>query len=247
MISPLHTLWRRLPCQRLARLPHGSLGSCIYILAVLILTSCSSASTPTARATSTLQATSTTAGAVTPRATATGTAGPAPVTGPLAPPPQNCALTPPPQTQHLDRLGDNTNVQLEGGGPFWVYGFYYQSVLHLGSENTAWPGTKMVVEVGPNYDQPVTLQLWNQETGALAWWTDGQTPPGAATQTLVLDPQTDLNDVGTVPGVPDIPHGPPDAGWKEWGLFPLFEAAGCYALEVSWAGGSWQSIIAVGS
>lgn len=247
MISPIHAGMRRNPCPRLARLPQVSFVGCVCMLAALLLASCASASPPTARATVTLQATSTLAGAVTPRATASGAAGPAPVTGPLAPPPQNCALMPPPQTKHLDSLGANSNVQLVGGGPFWIYGFYYASVLHLGSGNTAWPITKMVVEVGPSYMQSVTLQLWNQQTGTLAWWTDGGTPPGAATQTLVLDPQTDLEDVGAVPGVPDIPHGSPDPGWSEWGLFPLFEAAGCYALEVSWAGGSWESVFAVGN
>lgn len=235
MIAPRHPLWKQVSFSGFA---------CVW--AALLIVGCSSA-VPTAQATATLRATSTTAGAVTPRATATGTTGPLPVTEPLAPPPQNCALTPPPQTQHLDRLGLNSDVQLIGGGPFWFYSFYYSSVLDVGSGNREWPMTKMVVEVGPNYNLPVTLQLWNQQTGALAWWTDGGTPPGAATQTLVLDPQMDLEDVGTMPGVPDIPHGAPSPGWKEWGLFPLFGAAGCYTLEVSWAGGSWQSVFAVGS
>jgi len=27
----------------------------------------------------------------------------------------------------------------------------------------------------------------------------------------------------------------------------MFSVAGCYELEVSWAGGSWQSVFAVGS
>lgn len=106
--------------------------------------------------------------------------------------------------------------------------------------------TKWVVEVGPNYSLPVTLRLQNIQTKKLAWWTDAQTPPRAATQTLILDPQTDIRDVGSVPGVPDVPHGP-SGSYSEWGLFPVFFAAGCYSLEVSWSGGSWQSIIAVGS
>ena len=248
MLSPIHSHLRWIPGQRPVCLPQASFVGCVCLLAALVLASCASASPPTAKATSTLQPTSTLAGAVTPRATASGTAGPMPVTGLLAPPPQNCALTPPPQTKQLGRLGLNSNVQLQGGGPFWIYGGFYQSVLHLGpTDYGAWPITKMVVEVGPDYAQPVTLQLWNQETGALAWWTDGGTPPGAATQTLVLDPQMDREDVGTVPGVPDIPHGAPEPDWKEWGVFPLFEAAGCYALEVSWAGGSWQAVFAVGN
>jgi hypothetical protein len=218
-------------------LEQGFLGIGACLLVLLVLAGCASASAPTGPSSSTSGATS------------TPTAGLSLVTGPLAPPPQNCALKmPPPQTRHLDSLGGNSNVQLVGGGVFWLYGGSYQGVLHLGPTGyTDWPLWKWVVEVGPNYTQPVTLRLRNEQTGALAWWTDAGMPPGAATQTLVLDPQTDLEDVGSVPGVPDIPHGSPDPGWKEWGLFPLFSAAGCYALEVSWASGSWQSVIAVGN
>jgi hypothetical protein len=137
-------------------------------------------------------------------------------------------------------------VQLVGGGPFWLWGTL--DTIHLASIGTdKWPIDKIVVEVGPDYDQSVTLRLRNQQTDTLAWWTDGETPPGAATQVLVLDPQTDNESVGNIPGVPNIPHGSPGAGWKEWGTFPLFTSAGCYALEVSWAGGFWQSVFAVGN
>lgn len=216
-------------------------GVCGLVLLVL-LAGCSFASAPSTRATPTA------ASSITPGATSTTTGYPSPVTGPLAPAPQNCVITPPPQTKHLDSLGGNSDVQLVGGGVFWIYDGSYQSILHLGATGyMGWPLWKWVVEVGPNYLQPVTLRLRNEQTGALAWWTDGNTPPGTATQTLVLDPRTDLEDVGSVPGVPDIPHGPPDPGWSEWGLFPLFSSAGCYALEVSWSGGSWQSVFAVGN
>ena len=171
-----------------------------------------------------------------------------PITTPLAPPPHDCDIKPPTQQKHLNSFGDNTNVQLVGGGVFWFYGMYYASVLHLSQPGSdqRWPMTKWVVEVGPNYALPVTLRLRNSQTNTLAWWTDGQAPPAAATQTLILNPLTSTNDVGSVPGVPDIPHGPSGPGWVEWGLFPVFFAAGCYALEVSWSGGSWQSIMAVG-
>ncbi len=237
-------LFRRL-FPRLTHLPLVSLGSCVCLLAGLLLTSCSSASTVNSHVTPT----ATTASTVISHVTPTATTGPVPVTTPLAPPPQQCALRPPPQVQHLDHLGDNTDVRLVGGGPFWIYGTYYPSVLHMAQLGgpQQWPMTKMVVEVGPNYDQPVTLRLREMQTGALAWWTDGQMPPGAATHTLVLNPQTDGGDVGAVPGLPDIPHGSSAPGWKEWGIFPLFSVAGCYALEVSWSGGSWQSSFAVGN
>jgi hypothetical protein len=214
----------------LPRLTHSqvSLGSSLCLLVVLLLTSCSSASM-----------------VVSPPTTATG---PAPVTTPLAPPPQDCIVRHPPQQQHLDTLGANSNVQLVGGGPFWFYGSGPPTVLHLAQGSSQqWSELKFVVEVGWNYDQPVTLRLQNTKTEVLAWWTDGQIPPGASVQTLVLNPLTDTEDVGIVPGLPDVPHGSPELGWKEWGLFPLFSVAGCYTLEVNWLGGSWQSSFAVGN
>ncbi len=171
---------------RLTHLPVLSLGSCVCLLAGLLLTGCSSAST------------------VISRVTPTATTGLVPVSTPLASPPPQCTLKPPPQVQHLAYLGDNTDVLLVGGGSFWVYGIFYPSVLHMAQSGGSpqWPMTKMVVEVGPNYDQPVTLRLREMRTGALAWWTDGQTPPTAATHVLVLNPQTVGEDVGAVPGLP---------------------------------------------
>jgi hypothetical protein len=148
--------------------------------------------------------------------------------------------------QHLAHLGANSNVELVGSEPFWIYAGSYQSVLHLGpTRYGAWPQWKWVVEVGPSYTESVTLRLQNQTTGALACWTDAQTPPNTATKTLVLDPQTE--DLGVISHEPDRPHGPPEPGWKEWGIFPLFQNAGCYTLEVSWRGGAWQSVFAVGN
>lgn len=223
----------------------GALGRCVSLLVVLLLAGCASASTGIAQATPTVRAVSTVKSQATPP---TATAGPSPVTRPLAAPPQNCPLKSPPQEMHLDSLGMNNNVRLIGGGRFWIYDFFYQSVVHMGQFNyQQWPMLKIVVEVGPNYDQPVTLRLQNRETGALVWWTDAQTPPQAATQVLVLNPQTDTEDVGSVPGVPDVPHGSPRDGWKEWGIFPVFSVAGCYTLQASWSGGSWQSTFAVGN
>jgi hypothetical protein len=210
------------------------------MLVFALLTSCAFSGAAATRATPT-----TTAGR---SPTPTATVLPAPVLTPLAAPPQHCAVTPPPQRLTVAQLGLNANAQLVGGGAFWIFGGYYQSILHLGQYGpSVWPVTKMVVEVGPNYTQPVTLQLRDLRTGTLAWWTNGQTPPGSATRTLVLDPHMDTADVGSVPGVPDVPHGEASPGWYEWGAFPLFEIAGCYELSASWTGGSWQSIFAVGS
>ncbi len=227
--------------------------SCACLLAALLFISCSSPSTSIANATSTATLGSSHSTPTAPtsisEAASTVITSLAPVTTPLALPPQDCAIKPLPQQRNLDSLGSNTNVRLVGGGVFWIYGSFYSSVLHLSQFgfDQRWPMTKWVVEVGPNYALPVTLRLRNTQTKTLAWWTDGQTPPRAATQTLVLNPLTETEDVGSVPGVPDIPHGLSGPGWSEWGLFPVFSAAGCYSLEVSWSGGSWQNTIAVGS
>lgn len=224
------SLWR--PHQ-----PRISLVSSVCLLAVLFLTGCSAASksAPSATLTHTPSASSPTT-----------VAGPEPVTAALAAPPQNCAPTLPPHKLTLAQLGANANVQLVGGGVFWIYRAYYQSVLHVGQAGSIeWPGTKMVVEVGPDYGQPVTLELQNLDTGTLAWWS--ATPPQPATQSLVLDPQLDSEDVGPVSWLAAVPHGGSGSGWKEWGIFPLFSVAGCYRLKASWAGGSWQSVMAVGS
>ena len=228
--------------------------SCACVLSALLLLSCSSPSAGTSNVSSTAapggsHIPPTTPTSI-PQAPPTVITSLAPVRTPLAPPPQNCATKPPPQQKHLDSLGANSNVSLIGGGAFWFYGIFYSSVLNLGvsSADQRWPMTKWVVEVGPNYTLPVMLRLQDMQTKALAWWTDGQTPPRAATQVLILNPLTDdTQDVGSVPGVPDVPHGPAGSGWWEWGVFPVFSAAGCHALEVSWSGGSWQSIMAVGS
>src|SRR5690242_2136956 len=187
--------------------------SCVCLLIALLFISCSSPDTGIPNATATRASGSplgTPAEPTTtsiPQATPTVITNLAPVKTHLAPPPQNCAIKPPPQQQHVDALGSNSNVQLVGGGAFWFYGSFYTNVLSL-DFNQGWPMTKLVVEVGPNYSLPVTLRLQNMQTKQLAWWTDAQTPPRAAAQTLILDPATDIRDLGSVPGVPNVPHGP---------------------------------------
>ncbi len=226
MISFIQTHVPQTPCRWLTWRPRLSLVSGACLLAVLLLTSCSAASTSTPH---TLHATPTPT-----------VAGPTPVTAALAPPPQNCAITPPPREQSFGSSG-----QLVGGGEFWVRAGY-MPILSLGPTGyQEWPQWKWVVEVGPNSAQPVTLDLRNLQTGALAWWS--VTPPHPATQSLVLDPQLDTEDVGAVSWLAAVPHGESAPGWKEWGIFPVFSVAGCYALEARWAGGSWRSVIAVGN
>jgi hypothetical protein len=247
MISTLQQLVRQALRLGWRCAPLGPFGGCMALVAVLLLVSCASGETAVAGTTPTSLATP--MATLRPSPTPATRGLPPPVLTPLAAPPQDCAHTAPPHTMTVAQLGANTNAQLVGGGAFWIYGGFYQNVVHLGQfgGDPHWPIDKVVVEVGPNYDQPVTLRLRELRTGTLAWWTDGQTPPGAATQTLTLDPQQDTESVGNIPGLPDIPHGEVSPGWREWGTFPMFSVAGCYVWEVSWSGGSWQSVIAVGN
>lgn len=247
MIAPVWAGSSEAAC-RLARRPrHTSIRLVTTLGALLVaapLASCAPAGTTTPRATTTPARV-----VITPTSTGpTSVLGtPSPAAAALAAPPTNCAFVDPPQTVTVAQLGPNANAHLVGGGYFWIFGVYYQREIHLGQAGSPpWPIDKMVVEVGPSYTQPVTLKLRNLATGALAWWTDGSGPPGAATQTLILDPQTDTESVGQLPGVPDVPHGQVSSDWHEWGIFPLFTVAGCYSLKASWSGGSWRSVFAVG-
>ncbi len=209
----------------------------ILLLVALLLVGCSSVANPTLS--------NATPARTLPPAT---TGGPMPITTPLAAPPNNCTIKSPPAKRHLDSLGANFNVDLIGGGPFWFYGVFYRNSFSITpSDQPQWPMLKIVVEVGPDYAQPVTLHLRNMQTGELVWWTDGQAPPGASTQTLVLDPTKNTESVGSVPGVANVPHGEVSPGWKEWGIFPVFSVAGCYQFDASWSGGSWQSVVSVGA
>src|SRR5215467_12909798 len=103
----------------LPRLAHRSPvagGGGVCLLAVLLLTSCSSASPVTFHATSTATTKSPTISQATPPVIP----GLAPVMTKLSAPPQQCVLRPPPQVLRLDHLGSNSDVHLVGGGPFWI-------------------------------------------------------------------------------------------------------------------------------
>jgi hypothetical protein len=131
--------------------------------------------------------------------------------------------------------------RLYGTSPVWTGPLADTVILvnNAGSGDNPWPGTKIIWEVGPNYTQPVTVVATNLATGQLAWWGRGSQPPDAPE--LILYPN---------PGSPEY-HGSPGpgwpvAGWSEYGSFVYFSAAGCYAMEVVWATGSWRVNFAVG-
>ena len=204
-----------------------------FLLALLLLGGCGSGQPTTSR-----QATATLPGvpAATPLPTGTATpgAGPTPVAGLLDPAPTNCPIIAPPQMIQV------SGIELAGSSPVWIRGGYSPSTLHLNQIGyTPWPGTKIIWEIGPNYSQAVMVQVKNLQTGALAWWGQGDRPPGAG-QTLILDPNHPSGSD------PYSDHGAGPGGLHEWGTYVYLLAAGCYALQVSWPGGQWRGVFAAG-
>lgn len=173
-------------------------------------------------------------------------AGPSPVAGVLAPVPTACPSSPSLQTRGFPQFsGFSGPVTFSGQAPVWVATPYLPTTpVHLDDQGyTAWPGTKIVWEVGPSFAQPVRVTITNMATGQLAWWGEGGDPAqsgGTPAQTLVLDP------ANADPSAPAVSHGSPEAGWNEWGSFVYLPDAACYTLTASWAGGQWGWVFAAG-
>jgi hypothetical protein len=105
----------------------------------------------------------------------------------------------------------------------------------------SYPGTKFLWEVGPNFTQPVRLEVTNLGTGEGGWWGQNGTPE---TPYLILDPSgigPTYAELHTSPG-----PGYPVPGWREYGSYLIIMQAGCYALQVTWPGGSWRLTFAAG-
>jgi hypothetical protein len=228
-------------CARRAaeRLRHGGVRCALLWSALLLLSSCvpgqaTTLATPTATATLTPTPA--------PFPTPTPEALPTPVATLLASAPTNCPSAPPLQTMTFAQFGGfRGSVTFHGDPPVWIPDGYFPTVLHLNSLGyDPWPGTKIVWEVGPNYPGAAIVEVTNLTTGHLAWWGQGgpiaQSLYGAA-QALLLDPHT----TG-----PAAYHGPPEAGWNEYGSFVYLLQAGCYALDATWPGGHWRAIFAAG-
>jgi hypothetical protein len=201
----------------------------ILCAALLLLSACAPGG-PTARATPT----------ATP--TATQVPLPSPVAGLLDPPPTNCPASPPLQTLSFASFGGYIPpVVFHGSGPVWLGEYNLAgATLNLDFQGpTPWPGTKILWEVGPNYQQPVTITVTNLATSQLAYWSHDNPPPQSVTTALVLDPQHPTVGVGH-------DHGAPEPGWHEWGSLLYILSAGCYEARVTWQGGSWGAIFAAG-
>jgi hypothetical protein len=199
------------------------------LVGVLILTGCSLPGVTTRR---------TPAPTVIATPTCTPVPGPCPVAGFLDPPPQHCPASPPLQV-----------LTSSGGGPFYgqspVWGggpVPPGATLHVEDDTPlAWPGDKMIWEVGPNYTQRVTVEVTNLATGERAWWGIGSPNPPES-QTLTLDPNT--TGPARYHGSPG--SGYPVAGWSEYGTVLYILAAGCYTMTAIWPEGSWSRTFAAG-
>jgi hypothetical protein len=173
--------------------------------------------------------------------TCTADLGPCRVTGLLDPPPQTCPASPALDTLDLAHFGSFVGgVQLVGHTPAWIPRPYLGGStvpITINVEQNGYaplPGTKIIWEVGPNYTQPVSVQLIDLRTGVPAWWS---LDAAHLTKTFVLDPAVNQGETH---------HRSPEPGWQEWGSDVTIAKAGCYSLQVTWPGGSWRAIIAAG-
>jgi hypothetical protein len=161
---------------------------------------------------------------------------PFPLTAPLDPPPTTCPTAPPLQTHDFRQRGNFSGpVRFFGAAPIWIPDEYFpHGTIHLESRSEAidYPGLKILWEmaVGPTGVTSATVRATNISSGAFGWWGNGNTNP----YTVMFHIQGGID------------HGEVDTGWHKWGSLLFIPAAGCYALDVSWAGGSWRTIFAAG-
>src|SRR5258706_16345215 len=153
----------------------------------------------------------------------------------LDPPPTTCPTAPP--GQHIDfmQFGSFSGpVRFFGAAPVWIPNeFFPHGTIHMESRSLEvidYPGLKILweVQVGPNGMPSVNVRATNLNTGVLAWWGNGN----HYVNTVVFHIQGGID------------HGEVDTGWHEWGSLLAIPAAGCYALDVSWAGGALRTIFA---
>jgi hypothetical protein len=189
-----------------------------------------------------------------PRATPTSTATPDPYPIPtrgrgtpaaLGAAPATCAPpAPAPRTLAYGFVG------AIGGSPVWVAWFDGpRATKHLGPEGGlgygryGWLITILFV-VEPGFTDPFVMRGTRLEDGAPLWLgvlgpgqTYYQATPSVA---VVLDPRQ--------PGLPDYWNTSTGLSedWAAWDATLYLSAAGCYALEARWPGGSWRLTFAAG-
>ena len=124
-----------------------------------------------------------------------------------------------------------------GTSPVWATDILADDLFHVDQSGyEAWPGTKIIWEVGPSFSQTITVRVTSLATGELSWWDtgEGSPPPVHVSQILTLDT--------TQPTY----HGSPEPGWREWGSYLYFSQAGCFAMDATWPGGHWRIFFGVG-
>lgn len=124
-----------------------------------------------------------------------------------------------------------------GVSPVWAAGLsgtYPTALLQNDrySPQKGWPW-KLAWEVGPNYQQTVSIRAGYPNTSKLLLFQ--ASPDDNLTTTLTLDPKH--------PGHPFSQLGP---DWNEWGSYIFLPGAGCYYLEATWPQGHWLFYFAVG-
>jgi hypothetical protein len=95
-----------------------------------------------------------------------------------------------------------------------------------------YPNLFIIWEIGPTQYPAVTARASDLRTGELAWWSlSGSTPQAPV---LTFEPSRPVATGSSAPAF--FEH-----------LSNLFVThAGCYRLDVTWDGGEWSSIFAVG-
>jgi hypothetical protein len=177
---------------------------------------------------STGQGSSSSTPTVRPQPTQQTSPGPSPVTTLLAAAPRDCPLGP--------ALGSKVFPQFNGSpatgsGPVWESGLPPNATVNVDDLGyTPWPGTKILWPIGPDFPNIVTVRVANLRTGSEAWWDigEGGPAPNEPVRPLVLDRTGNR------------------AGFPTWGTGLYLPQAGCYAMTVSWPGGQWRLLFAVG-
>ncbi|HEX8727545.1 MAG TPA: hypothetical protein VF739_02925 [Ktedonobacterales bacterium] len=132
-----------------------------------------------------------------------------------------------------------------GGTPVWVSGFQAsmkgQATTNVGHSPYTRYGWKARIgfSVEPGATGLINVHGERLSDGSPLWISVsdaretnfGQRAPSVR---VVLNPQE--------PGLPDYE----DTGWAAWGGVLYIPAAGCYALDASWPGGSWRVTFAAG-
>jgi len=196
---------------------------------LFFITSCASASSPKISTTPTINSGDTiTPIQSSPTDTFTPTVASAANVGPV---PADCSAGPTPQ----DKFSAISSVI--GVSPVWVTGFSGpHAAVHLMYDRSSpyggWP-KKLVWEIGPHYNQSVTLHAGSLRDNTLLKFDFSPVEP--VTVSPVLNPQTPNHPVSAI-----------GADWEEWGSYLFLPGAGCYYLEASWPGGHWRITFAAG-